>query len=80
MPRSYGSLAALLALTLAALGTGAAQGETLLRLDTFEPGKLLVRGFEVHRAGRVDIEAVGVLPRWGDELAAYAWILDTRSR
>ena len=74
------SLAALFAcFTLAAAATPA-RGETLLRLDDFEPAELQVQGFELLRAGKVDIEAVGIRPRWEHDLAAYAWILDARTR
>lgn len=58
----------------------AALADPLFQLDEFEPGELRVVGFELPRAARLDIEAVGIRPRWSDELAAYAWILDTRTR
>ena len=57
-----------------------ARAETLLRLDDFEPGELQIQGFELRRAGKIDVEAVGGRPRWEHELAAYAWILDSRTR
>jgi hypothetical protein len=76
IPFHAGALAAFLVASLA----GVALADPLFQLDDFEPGELRVVGFELPRAARLDIEAFGVRPSWSDELAAYAWILDARTR
>jgi len=57
-----------------------AQTDALVRIDALEPGDLAVKGFELRREGKIDIEAVGIRPRWDHDLLAYAWILDSATR
>ncbi|HZM16215.1 MAG TPA: hypothetical protein VFE28_09450 [Candidatus Krumholzibacteria bacterium] len=78
--RFRSSLATFVTVSSLASLSAPARGETLLRLEKFEPGALQVQGIELRRAGQIDIEAVGVRPRWEHELIAYAWILDSRTR
>ena len=74
------SLATFVTVSSLASLSAPARGETLLRLEKYEPGQLQMQGFELLRSGKIDIEAVGVRPRWEHELIAYAWILDSRTR
>ncbi|MFQ5600365.1 MAG: hypothetical protein ACE5G2_07400, partial [Candidatus Krumholzibacteriia bacterium] len=68
------------ALAAALTVTTHASADTLIHLDRFELGELQVVGFELPRAARIEIEAVGVWPRHSAQLSAYAWILDTETR
>ena len=77
---SYVINAGLLAGLLTALP--AAGGEVLAEIDDMEPGDVEIRGFELDRPQRVEIEALGFEFRRGGhkvEMAA-AWILDAESR
>jgi hypothetical protein len=62
------------------LTASAAAAETLVQLRDLDMDELRVAGFELTRGGKVTIEAVGLLPRHADELTAYAWILDSKTR
>ena len=78
--RFRSSLATFVTVSSLASLSAPARGETLLRLEKYEPGQLQMQGFELLRGGKIYIEAVGVRPRWEHELIAYAWILDSRTR
>jgi hypothetical protein len=71
--------AAALLLTATSL-TGVAAADTLIEIDDFDLGRMDVVGFELPQAASIKVEAVGVRPRRSRELAAYAWILDARTR
>jgi hypothetical protein len=66
--------------TLIGAATSPAQADTLVKLDRYEMDELLSRGFELPRKVRIEIEAIGARPRWTEDDAAYAWILDTTTR
>ncbi len=81
MSRSSRFVSSVVTLILCAIaGVALAQSDALIRIDGLQPGDLAVKGFELRRAGKVDVEAVGIRPRWDHELAAYAWILDSATR
>ncbi len=54
--------------------------DELVRLDDPDPYDLKIIGFELPRDAEVRVEAVGIRPPHSDDLAVYAWILDTETR
>lgn len=69
-----------LALLLALAPTSGAFAEAFLRLDDYDSQHLLAAGFELPRKTKVEIDALGVRERWGNDFVAYAWILDSKTR
>lgn len=69
-----------LALLLALAPTSGAFGAAFLRLDDYDTDHLLAAGFELPRKAHIEIDAIGVREHWGDDLVAYAWILDAKTR
>ncbi len=74
------TLTAVASLLILGLMTGAGQAETLVEIDNMRHADLEMIGFELTKAGEVDIEAVGVKARYNSSLIAYAWILDAETR
>jgi len=54
--------------------------EEFIRLEDPHDYELMAVGFELDRDATIDVEAVGLRPRRADDLAVYAWILDTETR
>ncbi len=61
------------------LGSAASAGE-FVRLDDYEMDSLHSIGFEMPRAAKVNVQAVGLRPRFSSDLTTYAWILDATTR
>ena len=57
-----------------------AAAETLVRIDDYDLDEIRSTGFELTRKVRLEVEAVGVRPRWASDFTAYAWILDAKTR
>lgn len=69
-----------LALLLALAPTSGAFAEAFIRLDHYDSQHLLATGFELPRKAKIEVDALGVRERWGDDFVAYAWILDSKTR
>ena len=54
--------------------------ETIVRIDNIDPDQINARGFELLKGGEIEIDAVGFRSGYGDDLAAYGWILDSSTR
>ena len=65
-----------LALCLAA----PAWAETLVEIDGIREGALKTIGFELSEDAELEIESVGIGPRFGRRMVVYAWILDQETR
>jgi len=66
----------LLAIALAA----GVQAETLAELKRPFTGELQSIGIELTKAGDIDIDAIGLRPRYRDDFLVYAWIIDYNTR
>lgn len=62
------------------LTAGSAVGVTVAEIDNPRPGDIEVVGFELKKDAEIMINAVGMRPPKGDDLNAYAWILDASTR
>ncbi len=73
---------ATLALTQLALFGGGSLGSaaTLVSIDHPRKDTVHAAGFELTRAGKVTVAAVGIQPLRHGDLTAYAWIIDSRTR
>ncbi len=56
------------------------QAEMLVELERPYVGEVQVVGFELLKSGEIEIEAVGLLPRYRDDFLVYAWMIDHESR
>ena len=70
----------LAASVLVAFVGGLCVADTIVKLDYPNPGEVQVAGFELLHDGRVQVDAVGFMPRHMDEYGIYAWIIDADSR
>lgn len=57
-----------------------ATGTTIAEIESPRPGDIEVLGFELSKDAEIMINAVGLRPPKGDDLNAYAWILDATTR
>ncbi len=66
---------------IVAFGTTTAKaGETVIDMRDFRTGDLAVDGFKLKEKTRLSIEAIGAESKYSDEMFAYGWILDAKSR
>lgn len=65
---------------LAFVPLAVASAELLVNIDNIHPNRFETQGFELTKPARLDIEAVGVKLKYNEELCAYAWIIDSRTR
>jgi hypothetical protein len=72
--------ALLTAVIVLALNSAAADAEPFLTIEDPRPFGLESIGFELPRDAEIQIDAVGLLPRYSDDLVVYAWILDSETR
>jgi hypothetical protein len=78
--RHYLKLVAAAGLLLFVFLPVAANADTVAEIERIRPGDLDAVGFELPRTADVDIDAVGLRKRYGDDLLVYAWIIDAKTR
>jgi len=55
-------------------------GEVLVRIDNIASDRIHMKGFELLKGGEFEIKGVGLRGRSSDDLVAYTWLLDSRTR
>jgi len=62
------------------MGCMSAYSATLVEIKNPKFEDIIAKGFELKKAGDIDIEAVGINLKYRDDLNVYAWIIDHDTR
>ncbi|MEE9553260.1 MAG: hypothetical protein V3W18_03090 [candidate division Zixibacteria bacterium] len=66
-------------IAIAAATTGFA-GDTIVQIEPIRSDRVSVQGFELLKDGEFEIEAIGFRSGYNDDLSAYGWLLDSKTR
>ena len=70
----------ILALALTGLMAAAGQAAQIAEITDLRQGELETVGFTLDKDADVNISAIGLHPRKGDDLWVYAWVIDAQTR
>ena len=79
MKRHMRAIPAIIAAAMVCWGTSV-KAETFLKLERPDLDDVKAAGFELTKAGKVDITAVGLNLKYRDDLNVYAWIINHDTR
>jgi hypothetical protein len=68
------------AVIMSATAAVALAGQDIVRIDDIMTDRIESAGFELNKGGEFIIEALGLSDRRSDDLIAYGWLLDGRTR
>lgn len=77
---SIGRSCLILLIGLLVIASTAAAEEVIIDMDNFQEGDLVVDGFTLKDPAKINITAVGSAHNDGDNMYAYAWIIDSETR